>query len=150
MLLTLTLITVLLVVLALAGYLAAVAWALTATPTEASPRSRTGSRRLRGHTAPVDEKLATINGALSAFTAACGWPTATSAAARSGLPSLRGRRHVLQESARRVRRSAASRSCAAGFANPYDRTAAPAGVPLQLTHEQVEELRAPQRAHQVG
>ena len=66
MLLTLTLITVALVVIALAGYLIAIAWALLDTP-QASPRSPTDSRSSADHTAPLPEKLTTINGALGAL-----------------------------------------------------------------------------------
>ena len=66
MLLTLTLITVLLVVVALAGYLAAVAWALVDANRSVAAIAD-GLEAVRDHTAPVDEKLATINGALSAL-----------------------------------------------------------------------------------
>lgn len=66
MLLTLTLITVLLVVLALAGYLAAVVWALVDANRSVAAIAD-GLEAVRDHTAPVDEKLATINGALSAL-----------------------------------------------------------------------------------
>lgn len=66
MLLTLTLITVLLVVLALAGYLAAVAWALFDASRSVAAIAD-GLEAVRDHTAPVDEKLATINGALTAL-----------------------------------------------------------------------------------
>ncbi len=66
MLLTLTLITVLLVVLALAGYLAAVAWALRDASRSVAAIAD-GLEAVRGHTVPVDEKVATINGALSAL-----------------------------------------------------------------------------------
>lgn len=66
MLVTLTLITVFLVVVALAGYLIAVAWALL----DASRSIRAvadGLEAVQGHTLPVAEKLQTINGALSAL-----------------------------------------------------------------------------------
>jgi len=66
MLLTLTLITVFLVVLALAGYLAAVAWALRDASRSVAAIAD-GLEAVRDHTVPVDEKLATINGALSAL-----------------------------------------------------------------------------------
>lgn len=66
MLVTLTLITVLLVVLALAGYLAAVAWALRDASRSVAAIAD-GLEAVRGHTIPVAEKLATINGALSAL-----------------------------------------------------------------------------------
>ena len=66
MLLTLTLITVFLVVVALAGYLAAVAWALRDASRSVAAIAD-GLEAVRGHTGPVDEKLATINGALSAL-----------------------------------------------------------------------------------
>ena len=66
MLVTLTLITVLLVVLALAGYLAAVAWALRDASRSVAAIAD-GLEAVREHTRPVDEKLATINGALSAL-----------------------------------------------------------------------------------
>jgi hypothetical protein len=60
MLLTLTLITVALVVLALAGYLIAIAWKSVAAIAD-------GLEAVRGHTAPLPEKLTTINGALGAL-----------------------------------------------------------------------------------
>jgi len=66
MLLTLTLVTVFLVVAALAGYLIAVAWALV----QASRSVRAiadGLEAVQAHTVPVAEKLTTINGALSAL-----------------------------------------------------------------------------------
>ena len=66
MLLTLTLITVFLVVAALAGYLIAVAWALM----QASRSVRAiadGLEAVQGHTVPVAEKLTTINGARTAL-----------------------------------------------------------------------------------
>lgn len=66
MLVTLTLITVLLVVLALAGYLAAVAWALRDASRSVAAIAD-GLEAVVAHTAPVGEKLATINGALSAL-----------------------------------------------------------------------------------
>ncbi len=63
MLLTLTLITVALVVLALTGYLIAIAWALTrAKNSVAAIADRLEA--VAGHTRPLPEKLATINGAL--------------------------------------------------------------------------------------
>lgn len=65
MLLTLTLVTAALVVIALAGYLTAVAWALRGASRSLSTIAD-GLEAVRGHTAPVGEKLATINGALSA------------------------------------------------------------------------------------
>jgi hypothetical protein len=66
MLLTLTLITVFLVVVALAGYLAAVAWALR-DASRSIAAIADGLEAVQGHTVPVGEKLATINGALSAL-----------------------------------------------------------------------------------
>lgn len=66
MLLTLTLVTVFLVVLALAGYLAAVAWALRDASRSVAAIAD-GLEAVQGHTAPVGERLATINGALSAL-----------------------------------------------------------------------------------
>lgn len=66
MLVTLTLITVLLVVLALAGYLAAVAWALRDASRSVAAIAD-GLERVRDDTAPIEEKLVTINGALSAL-----------------------------------------------------------------------------------
>lgn len=66
MLLALTLITTSLVVLALAGYLTAVAWALRDASRSVAAIAD-GLEAVRDHTAPVDEKLATINGALSAL-----------------------------------------------------------------------------------
>lgn len=79
MLLTLTLLTVFLVVVALAGYLAAVAWALRDASRSVAAIAD-GLEAVQGHTVPVGEKLATINGALSAlaggFTAVDGHLTA--------------------------------------------------------------------------
>jgi hypothetical protein len=63
MLLTLTLVTVALVVLALAGYLIAIAWALLDTRKSVAD----GLEAVRGHTAPLPEKLTSINGALGAL-----------------------------------------------------------------------------------
>jgi len=65
-LLTLTLITVLLVVVALAGYLSAVAWALRDASRSIAAIAG-GLEAVQAHTVPVGEKLATINGALSAI-----------------------------------------------------------------------------------
>lgn len=66
MLLTMTLVIVALVVLALAGFLAAVVFALMD-----ARRSVTGIadalEAVAGHTAPLEGKLVTINGALSAL-----------------------------------------------------------------------------------
>lgn len=64
MLLTLTLITVLLVVLALAGYLIAIAVALISTRRSVAAIAD-GLEAVAGHTQPLPEKLTTINGALS-------------------------------------------------------------------------------------
>ncbi len=64
MLLTLTLVTVLLVVLALAGYLIAVAWALRDASRSVAAIAN-GLEAVQGHTVPVGEKLATINEALN-------------------------------------------------------------------------------------
>lgn len=66
MLVTLTLITVLLVVVALAGYLAAVAWALRDASRSVAAIAD-GLEAVRDHTAPVEEKLVTINAALGAL-----------------------------------------------------------------------------------
>jgi hypothetical protein len=66
MLLPLTLITVALVVIALAGYLIAIAWALLATRRSVAAIAD-GLEVVRGHTAPLPEKLTTINGALGAL-----------------------------------------------------------------------------------
>ena len=66
MLLTLTLLTVFLVVVALAGYLSAVAWALR-DASRSIAAIADGREAVPGHTVPVGEKLATINGALSAL-----------------------------------------------------------------------------------
>jgi len=66
MLLTLTLVGVALVVVALAGFLALVAVSLLK-----ARRSLTaiadGLEAVAGHTTPLEQKLVTINGALSAF-----------------------------------------------------------------------------------
>lgn len=66
MLLTLTLITVALVVLVLAGYLIAIAWALLDTRKSVAAIAD-GLAVVRDHTAPLPEKLTTINGALGAL-----------------------------------------------------------------------------------
>ena len=63
MLLTLTLITVALVVIALAGYLIAIAWQLTHARRSIKAIAD-GLEAVAGHTAPLPEKLTTINGAL--------------------------------------------------------------------------------------
>jgi hypothetical protein len=62
----LTLITVGLVVLALAGYLIAVAWALNDARRSVKAIAD-GLEAVAGHTAPLGEKLTIINGALSAL-----------------------------------------------------------------------------------
>ena len=66
MLLTLTLVTVALVVLALAGYLIAIAWALLDTKRSVAAIAD-GLEVVRDHTGPLPEKLTTINGALGAL-----------------------------------------------------------------------------------
>ncbi len=63
MLLTLTLVTVALVVVALAGYLIAIAWALAQTRRSVAAIAD-GLEAVAGHTQPLPEKLTTINGAL--------------------------------------------------------------------------------------
>ena len=64
MLLILTLITVTLVVLALAGYLIAIAWSLIQTRKSVTAIA-TGLEAVAGHVKPLPEKLTTINGALT-------------------------------------------------------------------------------------
>ena len=64
MLLTLTLITAFLVVVALAGYLIAIAWQLIAARRSVAAIAD-GLEAVAGHTQPLPEKLTTINGALS-------------------------------------------------------------------------------------
>jgi len=66
MLLTLTLITVALVVVALAGYLIAIAWCLIDAKKSVAAIAD-GLEAVKGHTAPLEEKLTIINGALSAL-----------------------------------------------------------------------------------
>ena len=66
MLLTLTLITVALVVIALAGFLIAIAWALLSAKKSVAAIAD-GLEAVAGHTAPLPEKLTTINGALVAL-----------------------------------------------------------------------------------
>ena len=66
MLPTLTLITVALVVLALAGYLIAIAWALLQAKKSVAAIAD-GLEAVAGHTAPLPEKLTTINDALGAL-----------------------------------------------------------------------------------
>ncbi len=63
MLLTLTLVTAALVVIALAGYLIAIAWALVQAKRSVAAIAD-GLEAVAGHTAPLPEKLTTINGAL--------------------------------------------------------------------------------------
>lgn len=64
MLLILTLITVALVVVALAGYLIAIAWALIQARRSVAAIAD-GLEAVAGHTQPLPEKLTTINAALS-------------------------------------------------------------------------------------
>ena len=64
MLLTLTLITVALVVIALAGYLIAIAWQLVQAKHSVAAIAD-GLEAVAGHTQPLPEKLTTINGALT-------------------------------------------------------------------------------------
>ena len=66
MLLTLTLITVALVVVALAGYLIAIAWALLDTRRSVAAIAD-GLEAVAGHTGPLPARLTTINGALGAL-----------------------------------------------------------------------------------
>ncbi len=66
MLLTLTLITVALVVVALAGFLIGIAWALLSARKSVAAIAD-GLEAVAGHTAPLPEKLTTINGALVAL-----------------------------------------------------------------------------------
>jgi len=66
MLLTLTLVTVALVVVALAGYLIAIAWCLIDAKKSVAAIAF-GLEAVQGHTAPLGEKLTIINGALSAL-----------------------------------------------------------------------------------
>lgn len=63
MLLTLTLVTVALVVLALAGYLIGIAWHLVHARRSIAAIAD-GLEAVAGHTAPLPERLTTINGAL--------------------------------------------------------------------------------------
>jgi hypothetical protein len=63
MLLILTLITVAVVVLALAGYLIAIAWSLVQTRKSVTGIAN-GLEAVAGHVKPLPEKLTTINGAL--------------------------------------------------------------------------------------
>jgi hypothetical protein len=64
MLLTLTLVTVALVVLALAGYLIAIAWALVSACRSVAAIAD-GLETVRTHTGPLPDKLGTINGGLT-------------------------------------------------------------------------------------
>jgi hypothetical protein len=66
MLLILTLITVALVVVALAGYLIAIAWALLDARRSVAAVAD-GLEAVRDHTGPLPERLTTINGALGAL-----------------------------------------------------------------------------------
>ncbi len=63
MLLILTLVTVALVVIALAGYLIAIVWQLMAARRSVAAIAN-GLEAVANHTAPLPEKLTTINGAL--------------------------------------------------------------------------------------
>lgn len=60
----LTLITVALVVVALAGYLIAIAWALVQARRSVAAIAD-GLEAVAGHTGPLPERLTTINGALA-------------------------------------------------------------------------------------
>ena len=62
--LMLTLVTVVLVVLALAGYLIAIAWSLIQTRKSVKAIAD-GLEAVAGHTRPLPEKLTTINSALA-------------------------------------------------------------------------------------
>jgi hypothetical protein len=62
--LILTLVTVALVVLALAGYLIAIAWSLIQTRKSVTAIAN-GLEAVAGHVKPLPEKLTTINGALT-------------------------------------------------------------------------------------
>ena len=66
MLLILTLVTVFLVVVALAGYLIAIAWALLSAKKSVAAIAD-GLEAVAGHTQPLPEKLTTINEALTAL-----------------------------------------------------------------------------------
>jgi hypothetical protein len=66
MLLSLTLITVALVVLPLAGYLIAIAWALL-NARRSVVGIADGLEAVRDHTGPLPDKLGTINGGLTAL-----------------------------------------------------------------------------------
>ncbi len=66
MLLILTLVTTALVVLALAGYLSAIAWSLVQTRRSVAAIAD-GLEAVAGHVQPLPEKLTTINGALVAL-----------------------------------------------------------------------------------
>lgn len=68
MLLTLTLVAIALVVAALAGYLIAIAWALLSARKSVAAIAD-GLEVVAGHTAPLPEKLTTINDALVALLA---------------------------------------------------------------------------------
>lgn len=71
MLLTLTLVTVGLVVIALAGYLIAIAWALVSARRSVAAIAD-GLEAVAGHTGPLPEKLTTINAALTSLLAGLG------------------------------------------------------------------------------
>jgi hypothetical protein len=66
MLLILTLVTVAAVVIVLAGYLIAIAWALLHARRDVAAIAD-GLEAVAGHTATLGEKLTTINGALGAL-----------------------------------------------------------------------------------
>ena len=66
MLLTITFVIVALVVLALAGFLALVAWSLIEARRSVAAIAD-ALEEVAGHTTPLERKLVTINGALSAL-----------------------------------------------------------------------------------
>ena len=67
MLLNLTLVTVALVVVALAGYLIAIAWCLNEARKSIAAIAD-GLEAVAGHTQPLQEKLTVINGAMLSIT----------------------------------------------------------------------------------
>lgn len=71
MLLILTLVTVALVVIALAGYLIAIAWALISARRSVAAIAD-GLEAVAGHTQPLPEKLTIINGALTSLLSGLG------------------------------------------------------------------------------
>ena len=139
MLVTLTLVIVALVVLALAGFLALVAFALL------DARKSVGAiadalEAVAAHTTPLEQKLVTINGALGALRRRPGRRGSAPRTRRARVPPLRG--HFMCFKNLPVEFDKDGRPyLKEGVADPYTPTrTAPVGAPMQLSAGQVEEL----------